>query len=65
MKKDIYLIINKVNNKKYVGQAKNAKIRFQSHCKPSAAYLNNELIGYAIQKYGKENFDLIIFNLTF
>ena len=56
MTKDIYIIKNDLNNKVYIGQAKNSKERFQSHCKPSAATLNNELIGKAIQKYGHEHF---------
>lgn len=56
MKKDIYIIKNDINNKVYIGQAKDTKARFQSHCKPSAVYLNNELIGKAIQKYGKKHF---------
>lgn len=56
MKKDIYIIKNDINDKVYIGQAKNAKTRFQSHCKPSAAYIDNELIAKAIQKYGKEHF---------
>lgn len=60
MKKDIYLIKNKINNKIYIGQAKNSKQRFMNHCKPSAAYRDGELIAKAIQKYGKENFELII-----
>lgn len=60
MKKDIYLIVNDINDKVYVGQAKNAVQRYQSHCKPSAAYRDHEPIAYAIQKYGKEHFQLII-----
>lgn len=56
MLKDIYIIKNKINDKVYIGQAKNAKERFQGHCKPSAAHLNNSLISKAIKKYGKENF---------
>lgn len=56
MKKDIYIITNDINNKVYIGQAKNTKQRFQSHCKPSAAYVDNELIAKAIQKYGREHF---------
>lgn len=60
MKKDIYLITNDINNKVYVGQAKNSERRFQGHCKPSAAYLDNELIAHAIQTYGKEHFQLTI-----
>ena len=60
MKKDIYLIKNDINNMVYIGQAKNALQRYQSHCKPSAAYRDNEPIAYAIQKYGKEHFQLEI-----
>ncbi|MBQ4060572.1 MAG: GIY-YIG nuclease family protein [Bacilli bacterium] len=56
MKKDIYVIKNDINSKLYVGQAINTKERFQSHCKPSAAYRENEVIAKAIQKYGKELF---------
>ena len=56
MTKDIYIIKNDINDKVYIGQAKDSKERFQSHCKPSAATLNNELIGKAIQKYGREHF---------
>ena len=56
MTKDIYIIKNDINNKIYIGQAKNSQERFQSHCKPSAVTLNNELIGKAIQKYGREHF---------
>lgn len=58
MKKDIYLIRNNINGKVYIGQAKNTKYRFQTHCKPSA--VKTELIGKAIQKYGKDNFSLEI-----
>lgn len=60
MKKDIYLITNDINSKVYVGQSKNAQSRFIAHCKPSAAYRDNELIAKAIQKYGKEHFSLTI-----
>ena len=51
MRKDIYIIRNDINKKVYIGQAKNAKTRFQGHCKPSSA--NNEIIGRAINKYGR------------
>ena len=54
MRKDIYIIKNDINKKVYIGQAKNAKTRFQGHCKPSSA--NNEIIGRAINKYGREHF---------
>lgn len=56
MTKDIYIIKNDINDKVYIGQTKDSKERFQSHCKPSAATLNNELIGKAIQKHGREHF---------
>lgn len=56
MKKDIYIIKNDINNKVYIGQAKNAKERFQGHCKPSSAHNDNDLVAKAIQKYGKEHF---------
>lgn len=56
MKKCIYMIRNDINNKVYIGQAIDVKQRFQSHCKPSAWELNNDLVGKAIQKYGKEHF---------
>lgn len=56
MKKDIYIIKNDINNKVYIGCAKNTKDRFQSHCKPSTTYSNSSVIGMAIQKYGREHF---------
>ena len=59
MKKYIYIIKNDINEKVYIGQAKDVKQRFLSHCKPSAWTLNNDLVGKAIQKYGKETFVFI------
>ena len=53
VKKDIYIIKNKINDKVYVGQAKDTNERFINHCKPSA---KDCLVDLAIQKYGKENF---------
>ena len=53
MKKDIYIIKNKVNNKVYVGQSLNAEQRFKSRCKGD---YDNSLVDKAIQKYGKDNF---------
>lgn len=55
MKKDIYIIKNRINNKVYVGQALDPTMRFKQHCKPSSAK-DGSLIAQAIQKYGKENF---------
>lgn len=57
IKKDIYLIRNKVNGKGYVGQSINYQERFRSHCKPSSAK-DGSLIDMAIQKYGPDNFSV-------
>lgn len=47
----VYLIVNMVNGKRYVGQAiQPLAKRFNAH-----AYADS-LIGKAIRKYGKENF---------
>ena len=49
----VYLILNKVNGKKYVGQTiKPLKVRFNGHMIKK----DNTLIHNAICKYGKENF---------
>jgi group I intron endonuclease len=61
---DIYLITNKQNNKKYVGQCKTIdsngkyygfKKRWYAHCSKNSkcTYLKN-----AIEKYGKQNFEI-------
>lgn len=55
MKKDIYIIKNRINNKVYVGQALDSAERFKNHCKPSAAK-DGSIIDIAIQKHGVENF---------
>ena len=54
MKKDIYVIKNKINDKVYVGQSKNVFSRFEAHCKKSSQA--DSILSKAIQKYGKENF---------
>ena len=56
MKKDIYIIKNRINDKVYVGQAINTAERFIAHCKPSSIKNNNSIIDKAIQKYGANNF---------
>ena len=53
--KEIYKIVNIINNKVYIGQSINSLNRFKQHCENK-----NSLIGKAIQKYGKENFQLEI-----
>ena len=55
MKKDIYVIRNRINNKVYVGQSIDAGRRFITHCKPSSND-GHSLIARAIQKYGAHNF---------
>lgn len=48
----VYLIWNKINGKKYVGQTtKSLQVRFNEH-----ARRKETLIGKAIRKYGKKNF---------
>lgn len=60
----IYMYINKINNKKYVGQAKNFNRRHRKHI--SSSYNEKEKYHYslpfhcAIRKYGIENFDIKI-----
>ena len=58
VKKDIYVITNKINNKQYVGQSVNAEERFRGHCKNYTSEVS--LINRAIKKYGKDNFELQI-----
>lgn len=59
MKKAIYKITNKINNKSYIGQSNNPERRFQDHI---AGYSKNgtSLIHRAIVKYGVENFSFEI-----
>lgn len=56
IKTGIYKITNKITNKCYVGQSIDIYRRWQEHCRPSS----NSIIGKAIRKYGKENFDFEI-----
>lgn len=58
MKKAIYKIENKINHKIYIGQSKEPKRRFKTHCYRSEKY--DSLIHKAIKKYGKENFSFEI-----
>lgn len=51
----VYQITNRINGKVYIGITNNAKKRWGNHC-----CNKKSLIGRAIQKYGKENFDFEI-----
>lgn len=53
MKKDIYIIKNDINDKVYVGQARDTKERFKGHCQVKAKDIYFDKI---IHKYGKEHF---------
>ena len=51
----IYMYVNKINGKRYIGLTKNFNRRYNEHLKN-----NTQLIDKAIDKYGIENFDIII-----
>lgn len=55
MKKDIYIIKNKINNKVYIGQADFASKRWESHLR-DARSKPKIIIDKAIKKYGIANF---------
>jgi group I intron endonuclease len=55
----VYLITNKVNGKKYVGQtSQGIERRWAEHC--YASQTRKFLLHKAIQKYGKDNFEVAI-----
>jgi Trp operon repressor len=56
MKKDIYIIKNKINDKVYIGQAVNTQNRWWHHLSDARKNKKYSLIDRAINKYGKENF---------
>lgn len=60
MKKDIYIIINDINNKIYVGQSVNTQERFSKHISDAIHKRDNMIIHKAIRKYGKEHFSYSI-----
>ena len=56
----IYKIVNKINNKVYIGQSININKRIKEHfwkaqCEKDVSY--NSVLHSAIRKYGKENFE--------
>ena len=57
----IYLITNKINGKIYIGQTKNLKRRITDHFKKkSEKIISTSKLYKAIEKYGKDNFDIKI-----
>ena len=50
----VYKITNKINKKTYIGITNNYTRRWAEHCNATS------VIGKAIQKYGKDNFDFIV-----
>lgn len=59
MKKAIYKITNKLNNKVYIGQSVNPENRWLNHKSDTKTY-----IGRALHKYGQENFIFEILEWT-
>ena len=59
----VYIIINNLNNKKYIGQSTNIERRFKEHKRrafnPSIKFYNCPLY-LAIRKYGIDNFSFLI-----
>jgi len=55
----IYLVTNKINNKKYIGQTiVSLKKRWQRHCWTCTLQAKRQAITEAIAKYGKESFQI-------
>lgn len=59
----VYIHINKINNKKYVGQTHDLKKRWQNN---GVGYKKCRYFNFAIEKYGWDNFEHIVLkdNLT-
>lgn len=63
----IYMVINKINDKKYIGQAKDINKRFKAHHlsdykNPNNCCYNTKFY-QALRKYGIDNFDVVILAL--
>lgn len=57
----IYIIINKINHKRYIGQtSKTIEKRFKKHIYDSFNGNRQQAIHHAIRKYGVENFEIRI-----
>lgn len=55
----IYCLENNINKKRYIGQSQNIKERIRNHFKSN----DNLYIHRAIQKYGKDNFNIYILEI--
>lgn len=63
-KYSLYLIINKINNKKYIGQTKRKlRSRFVGHIS-KAKQGSTSVLHCAMRKYGIENFEIILLEQT-
>lgn len=60
----IYMISNRINNKKYIGQTINYDKRMKEHIYGRNT-INNSVIDRSIKKYGKESFDFIIIDKAY
>jgi hypothetical protein len=56
----IYLITNKINGHRYIGQTVNLRARWSQHSRETST----SVIGKAINKYGKDNFKLEVLEET-
>ena len=56
MKKDIYIIKNTINNKVYIGQSKNTKVRWAGHKSAAKCHGGFIAIDKAMARLGIENF---------
>lgn len=59
----IYLITNKINNKKYVGQSTDIEYRWHQHCLNVNRSNKKSLIKSAMKHYGVENFTFEILEI--
>ena len=63
----IYMVVNTINNKKYIGQSINIKKRFQNHHLVEYKNKNNDNYNtkfyQALRKYGIDNFEVIVLKL--
>lgn len=62
--KGIYIITNKINQKKYIGLSNNIKRRFSEHKSSLKNANKNNVLYKAFKKYGLENFNFKILELV-